>query len=69
MKYLLLLALAGCGIDVHGHVDPIIVTHKLELTAIEPYCVKKCVDDVDAALCKTECINNFLTALGAITIK
>jgi hypothetical protein len=69
MRYILLLLLAGCGIDVHGHVDPIIVTHKIDLSAIEPYCINKCADALDFNLCKTTCINNFLTTLGAITVK
>jgi len=64
MKYLVLLLLSGCGIHVTS--DPIIVTHKLDLSLVRPYCEQKCNND---AACVTTCINDFLLTLGSVSVK
>lgn len=66
MKYLLLLLLSGCG--VHLSSDPIIVTHKIDISLIEPICSDKCKNDVNPDACTTQCINDFLLTLTGITV-
>jgi hypothetical protein len=66
MRYFILtLILSGCGIHVTS--DPIIVTHKLDLSAIAPYCKDKCAADINVQICTDKCITDFLAALGGIT--
>jgi hypothetical protein len=67
MKYIALLFLSGCGIHISS--DPIIVTHKLDLSLIEPLCKERCINDIDPTFCTAKCVNDFLLTLGGVSVK
>lgn len=70
MKYLLLIALTGCGITIHHDpIEPIIIKYQIDLSSVEPYCQKQCVDNIDVAKCNRDCINGIIGILGALAAK
>lgn len=79
MKYIpLLLLFSGCGLNVHGNVDPIkvdpvTVYHivSLDKTQLASYfhatCSLQYTDPVDIATCQQTKIDDFLAAFAAST--
>lgn len=72
IKYLILLLLTSCGINVHGQLDPVtikpvdlVVTTSVNLNAAKAYCSSICNGD---DICTNNCYNQFLSVFGAATL-